>query len=55
MVKPFFIRNNDNRPCFLGDTAKRKNLEAVIAVNMDTRTPMIKTRAKPFMTEVELK
>jgi len=49
------MRNNDSLPVFFGDTAKRKNLEAVMAVNIETRTPIMKTRAKPFMIEVEPK
>jgi MinD-like ATPase involved in chromosome partitioning or flagellar assembly len=37
----------------LGATAYRNRREAVMAVNIDTRTPTTNTRAKPVMTEVE--
>ena len=54
-LNPLLIRNVDNLVVLDGATAYKNNLEAVIAVNMETSTPTVKTRAKPVTTEVEPK
>ena len=49
------IRNVESLVVFEGATAYRNSLEAVMAVNIETTTPMTKTRAKPVTIEVEPK
>ena len=46
------IRNVDNFVVFDGAKAYRNSLEAVMAVNIDTSTPITKTNANPVTTEV---
>jgi hypothetical protein len=46
------IRKSESLLDLCGAIAYRNNLEAVIAVNIETKTPIRNTKAKPLMTEL---